>query len=107
MTTTVRGGSLIGTGLGLTVRMLNLFEFWLINIKFYNKGDSLVILFVVSLVVLPEREVVPEELHDQRAVLVVLFVHVVDVGDGLVEGLFKAATCSAILMAWSCCCRIS
>ena len=37
----------------------------------------------------PEREVVPQELHDERRVLVALLVQRVQLRDGVVEGLAK------------------
>ncbi|GIX63689.1 rRNA-processing protein FCF1, putative [Babesia caballi] len=49
------------------------------------RGLGLVASRLVLNVGSPEGQVVPEQLHDQRAVLVAVFAHAVELGDGLVE----------------------
>ena len=46
----------------------------------------------------PKGNVVSEELHDQSAVLVVLFVHVVDVGNSVVEDAIGHFNCTFVLV---------
>jgi len=38
---------------------------------------------------LPQGQIIPQQLHNQGAVLVILFIYIVDIGNGLIERLNK------------------